>query len=174
MRTLIAAVLLLLSACERPQERYDAAQDIHAFLAAARAGDRATFDRHIDREALKVQLRGQVDKLLAAQPGLPAGAGDRLLDQLVDNFGPEMFQVATQGAGPLADRTPSAAEIAAILRPLTATRVCLPPKPGADGCAATFEDQGEVWRLVAVDAAGIRIGSGLPSASEFLERFPQR
>ena len=171
--TLLAAVAILtLAGCERPQERLDAARDIHAFLAAARSGDRATFDRHIDREALKTQLRGEVDQLLGGQK-VPAGMRDQLLDQLVESIGPEMFQMAT-GSGPLANRTPSAAEIAAVLRPLTATRVCLPSQPSVEDCAATFEEQGEVWRLVAVDASGIRVGGGLPAASEFLERFPAR
>jgi hypothetical protein len=167
------AVCLALAACERPQERYDAAQDIHAFLVAAKTGDSATFDRHLDREALKTQLRGEVDELLASQPGIPAAARGPLLDQLVDGFGPEMFQVAIQGAGPLANRTPSAAELAAVLRPISETRVCLPSAPGAEGCAATFENQAGTWRLVAVDAGGIKIGAGLPAAGEFLDRFPQ-
>ena len=176
MRLLAAAVALslALAACERPQERYDAAQDIHAFLAAAKAGDEATFDRHVDREALKTQLRGEVDELLAQQPGIPAAARGRVLDQLVDGFGPEMFQVAIQGAGPLANRTPSAAELAAVLRAISETRVCLPSAPGAEGCAATFENQGGTWRLVAVDTGALRVGAGLPAVGEFLDRFPQQ
>ena len=173
MRWLVAAALVLLAAaCERPQERLDAAQDIHAFLVAAREGDKATFDRHIDREALKAQLRPQLEKLLADQPGVPAPMRGRLLDQLVDGFGPETFQVATQGAGPLAGRTPSAAEIAAVLKPLSATRVCLPPSPGAERCAATFDDQGGTWRLTAVDASGVQLGAGLPPGAVFQDKFP--
>ena len=170
MRAALLA-LLLVAGCERPQERLDAARDVHAFLKAAREGDRTTFDRHVDRPALKANLRGEIDEVLAGQP-IPARMRDQLLDQLVDNLGPEMFQVATQGVGPLAGRTPSAAEIAAVLKPLGSTQVCLPPQPGADQCAATFEKRGDTWRLVAVDSSSLRVGPGLPAGTEFLDRFP--
>jgi hypothetical protein len=171
MRLALLAGLLTLAACEAPQQRLDAAQDVHAFLAAARTGDAATFDKHLDRGALKVQLRGELAKVLGDQPGIPAAAQGPMLDQMVDNFGPEAFQVATQGMGPLADRTPSAPEIAAVLKPIGEDRVCLPPSPGADTCAATFQRQGEVWRLVAIDAGGIRVG---PAAiGDMLENFPR-
>jgi len=163
-----AALVLLVGACERPQERLDAAEDIRAFLVAAREGDRATFDRHVDRQALKAQLSGQAEEILGGQ--VPPALRARVLDQLVDGLGPETFQLATQGA--LGGRTPTAAEIAAVARPLSATRVCLPSQPGAEGCAVTFENQGGTWRLVAVDASGIQAGPGLPAGTEFLERFP--
>ena len=165
------SLIILLAACEAPQQRLSAAEDVRSFLVAAREGDEATFDRHVDRPALKANLRGEIDEVLAGQP-IPARMRDQLLDQLVDGLGPEMFQAATQGAGPLAGRTPSAAEIAAVLKPLGPTRVCLPPQPGADQCAATFEKKGETWKLVAVDAGSLRVGPGLPAGTEFLERFP--
>ena len=170
MRVLLASALLLLAACEAPQQRLDAAEDVHAFLAAARSGDRATFDRHVDREALKTNLRADLDKVLAGQPGIPTSARGAMLDQLVDSFGPETFQVATQGVGPLANRTPSAPELAAVLKPLSDTQVCMPTTPGGDTCAATFERQGDVWRLVDVDTGGIKVG---PAAiGDMLEQFP--
>ena len=165
-----AGLLLALAACEAPQQRLDAAEDVRAFLQAARTGDRATFDRHVDRQALKMQLSAEVGRLLAEQ-NVPPAARAPLLDQLVDSFGPEMFQMATQGAGPLAGRTPSAPEIAAVLRPLSEQRVCLPAQPGAQDCAATFENQGGTWRLVAVDVSGVRLGPAAPP--RFEEEFPR-
>ena len=161
-------LLLVLAACEAPQQRFDAAEDVRAFLQAARTGDRATFDRHVDREALKAQLSAVVGRLLAEQ-NVPPAARAPLLDRLVDSFGPEMFQMATQGAGPLAGRAPSAPEIAAVLRPLGEQRVCLPTQPAAADCAATFENQGGTWRLVAVDVSGVRLGPARPP--QFEEEF---
>jgi hypothetical protein len=82
-----------------------------------------------------------------------------------------MFQVATQGAGPLAGRTPSAPEIAAVLRPLGDDRVCMASRPGGTDCAATFENQSGTWRLVAIDVSGLRLGPAAPP--RFEEQFPR-
>lgn len=171
MRALSLIAVLVLAACEAPQQRLDAAEDIHAFLAAAKAGDRAGFDRHVDREALKVQLGGEMNRIIEENsPGLPVAARGPLLDQLVESLGPEAFQMAVRGT-PLADRTPGAPELAAVLKPLGDDRVCLPREVGSDACSATFQRQGDVWKLVAVDASGIRMG---PAAiGDMLEQFPR-
>jgi len=166
----LAGLALLIAGCEAPQQRLDAGKDVHAFLVAAREGDRATFDRHVDRAALKAQLRAELDGGLAAGAGLPSSVTGVVLDSLVDGFGPESFQLATQGVGALANRTPTAPEIAAVLRPLEGGRVCLPRSPGGADCAATFADQDGTWRLVAVDVSGLRVGA----PPQLSERFPSK
>jgi hypothetical protein len=170
MRRLLLCAVLGLAACEAPQQRLDAAEDVRSFLLAAREGDRAGFDRHLDREALKAQLSGEAERIFAGQTRIPAGAREAMLERMVDGFGPEMFQLATQGAGPLAERTPTAPELAAVLRPVGDDRVCLPTQPGAQNCAATFENQDGTWRLVAIDVSAVRVGAA--ALPRFQDRFP--
>jgi hypothetical protein len=58
-----AAIGLFVAACATVP-RFEAAGDIHEFLVAIRDGDQARFDAHVDRSALKVQLKS---RLLAGQ-----------------------------------------------------------------------------------------------------------
>lgn len=157
-RALAAALALLaVAGCQRVSTQLDAAEDIRAFLLAVEAKDRAAFDAHVDRTALKADLRRQ----LAAQGGAAAllaesNAGDRILDGLI---APEAFNLAVERAVPALNRTPSAPEIAAVLKTLDAHRVCL-PSGGLDGpCAVTFVKQGETWRLVSVATGGLAVQS---------------
>ena len=66
----LVAVAALLSGCATTS-RYDAAGDVHALLVAVRNHDRAGFDAHIDRPALKVQLRGRMVAEAAKAHGIP-------------------------------------------------------------------------------------------------------
>ena len=168
MRRLPALVLaLVLPACEAPQQRLDAAEDVRVFLVAAEAGDRATFDRHVDRVALKAALRADLDAEIAKRPELTAADRGRLLDQIVDGLGPEAFRGPPGSRG---EQTRSVAEIAAALRPVSDTRVCLPSQPGAQDCAATFDNQDGTWRLVAVEAGSLRVTSADPGLKERFRR----
>lgn len=143
---------LALSACERANTQLDAAQDVRAFIVAVREQDRSTFDRHVDREALKAdvlrQLRARSAEGDPASLLLGSRQGERLLDGLI---APESFNFALRQAGPALDRTPSAPEIAALLKPAGEDRLCL-PQGGLQGpCAVTFARRGDDWKLVAVD-----------------------
>ena len=159
-RVAAALAVLALAGCERVNTQLDAAEDIRAFLEAVRANDRAAFDAHVDRTALKADLQRQ----FAAQGGDPtslllgSSAGGALMDRLI---APETFSFALQQAAPSLNRTPTAPEIAATLKPLSDDRVCL-PSGGRDGpCAITFARQGETWRLVSIAATGM--GMQVPS-----------
>jgi hypothetical protein len=91
MRRLLAALLALsLAACATVQ-RYDAAGDVHALMVSIRDDDRAVFDAHVDRTALKAQLRarlmaGAIGRGDAAGWGGVLGVivGGPLIDGLVD------------------------------------------------------------------------------------------
>ena len=157
-----AAALLLLTgaaACSGAQTKYDAAEDVRAFITAVRAGDEATFEKHIDRPALRKQVLAQVQAALGGGEGPLAGAlGGTLAESAADQLlQPESFRLALERSGAPA-RTPTAAEIATQLRVLDGGRVCLPSAP--DGpCAITFAEQGEVWRLVAINAGDVQVGT---------------
>ena len=156
------AAALLLAACGA-DVKYDAAQDVHAFVTAAREGDRATFEKHVDRPALRAALAAELNEVLQVQGAGPlAGVlGPRAAEAAADRLiTPETFTFAAEQGG--LNRTPSAAEIATQLKTTDQGRVCLQAN-GA--CALTFASQDGVWKLVAIDTAGLQVtgvGGGGP------------
>src|SRR4051794_23012457 len=55
----LAAAVLALSACATAQ-KLGAANDVHALLISIRDDDSATFDAHVDHEALKQELQARL------------------------------------------------------------------------------------------------------------------
>jgi len=154
---LSALAALALCACG-VDVKMDAAQDVHAFFKAVQADDRAGFQRHVDRAALRSNLKSQLGGAVAGEQGamlgaiLSGSAGDRMVDQMIT---PETFRIAWRQSGVSPDKVPSAAELAVVLKKLGDTRTCLPQGRGGD-CVMTFEKQGEVWRLVEIRATGLQ------------------
>ena len=158
---LLALALLAPAGCQQAATQYDAAEDVRAFITAVRENDRAAFERHLDRPALRAQLLPQAKAAIAAQAG-PLGAvlSERLDESVVDGvIQPESFRLMLERSGAPA-RTPTAAEIATQRRVEGGGRVCLPRAPGGP-CAITFAQSGTgeaaVWKLVAIDATGVNI-----------------
>ncbi len=152
---LVVALVALLGACASTA-RLSAAGDIHAFLVAIRDDDKTTFNAHVDRPALKAQLR---DKLVAdagrRDPGLGALAaalGPPLVDVAVDKLvQPEVFREVAEGLGYSPDKPlPGSLSIAEALRPIDDTHVCVVRKKDAP-CIFVFADEGGVWRLTAFE-----------------------
>ncbi len=156
LRVLSAALLALsLGACATV-ERYDAAGDIHAFLVSIRDNDKAGFDAHVDRPALKAQLRVRVQAgLLKRNDNLAALASmfagplvDAAVDQLVQ---PGVFLAVAEANGYAPSKPlPGRAAIAGALRNLDDGRVCVTVK--RDGpCVLDFRNEDGTWRLVAFE-----------------------
>ena len=155
LRALIAITLALFTSACADAERFDAAGDVHALLIAIRDGDRATFDAHVDREALKTQLRARLmaeatrrmngDQTLAA---LGALLGRPLVDSLADVLiQPDVFRAVADYLGYSADRPiPGQFVIAQALRRIDEDDVCVPRKAGGP-CVLIFRDENHVWRL---------------------------
>lgn len=162
MRAALFGAVLALAACSGAQTKLEAAEDVRAFLVAIRENDRAAFDRHVDREALRTQVLGQ----LREQAGpLAEALGGSFADQAADQLiRPESFQMALERSG-APSRTPTAPEIATQLRVVEDGRVCLPRAPNGP-CAITFAEQGEVWRLVAIDVGDVGFGGGAAPARD--------
>lgn len=160
MRAILFGAILALAACSGAQTKLGAAEDVRAFIIAVRENDRATFERHVDREALRTQVLTQ----LREQAGPLAGAlGGSFADQAADQLiRPESFRMALERSGAPA-RTPSAPEIATQLRVVEDGRVCLPRAPKGP-CAITFAERGADWRLVAIDVGDISFGGMAPSS----------
>ncbi len=157
MRTPLSWLVIALSvaACATVP-RFEAAGDIRAFLVAIRDGDQAGFDAHVDRPALKAQLKS---RLIADQAGAHGNSswqaigaalvGGPLVDAGVDAFvQPATFRAAALRLGYAPDRPlPNQFEITTALRRLDSGEVCVVSRK--DGpCSLVFKDEDGVWRLV--------------------------
>jgi hypothetical protein len=153
--TLAAASL---SACATV-DRYDAAGDVHALLVAIRDNDRAAFDAHVDRQALKGQIesrlvqearKAKVESGWQAAIVALAGPAANLAGEAL--IRPETFRAAADYYGYTPDKPiPGRIAIASTLHPTGDGQVCATKKK--DGpCLLTFTREGEVWRLSGFDA----------------------
>ena len=150
------ALILGLAACATVP-RVEAAGDIHAFLVSIRDGDRAAFDAHVDREALKANLRARVMAAAGRAETGDAGVGAQALGVLLAGplvdlatdalLRPEVFRAIAEDRGYSPDRPlPSSLAIAQFVRPLGAGLVCVVTKK--DGpCLLDFKDEDGVYRL---------------------------
>lgn len=152
LRGLAALILCAALAACATVDRYGAAGDVHTLLTAIRDGDRATFERHVDRPALERQIEqrlaeeargaggdwGSLGALLA--PALARVAGEALIQ-------PEVFRAVAENYG--YDRSkplPNAMAIAGALRKTGEDQVCA--ARAKDGpCMLVFTRQDGVWRL---------------------------
>jgi hypothetical protein len=147
--------LLLLAAlgatgCSGAQTKLDAAEDVRAFIVAVRENDRAGFEKHIDRPALRTQVLSQVQAAMGDSPLTRGAFAEQAVDEMIR---PETLRKVLEQSG-APQRTPTAPEIATQLRTEADGRVCIPSAPEGP-CAATFARTGDVWRLVAVDARAV-------------------
>lgn len=144
--TLSLMAAALLSSCATTS-RLDAAGDVHALLVAVRNHDRAGFDAHIDRSALKVQLRARLvaeaakargtDSLAVLGAILARPLVDLAVDQLVQ---PDVFAAVAETMGYWATKpVPDRLAIASLL---------------------VFRKDAESWRLVGFegDTGMLRMG----------------
>jgi hypothetical protein len=156
MKKLAVTILALaLSACATVP-KYGPASDIHAFLVSIRDGDRAAFDAHVDREALKANLRARAMAEAARAtagrgPGVQAFAAF-LAGPLVDGaveamLRPEVFKAVAELHGYSSSRPlPSSLAITRFIRPLGAGSVCVITKKGGP-CLLDFKDEDGTYRL---------------------------
>lgn len=156
----IAAIALLgltLAACATTS-RYDAAGDVHALLVAIRDNDRAAFDRHVDRRALKNSLEARLmrevgkrdmdDGARALAALVAPGLADAAVDGLVR---PEAFRAAASYYGYTPDQPiPNRIAIGGALKYRPDGSVCATRKK--DGpCLLVFTNTDGTWRLSAFE-----------------------
>jgi hypothetical protein len=156
MRFLAALSLVLaLSACATV-ERYDAAGDIHAFMIAIRDNDRAGFDQHVDRSALKAQMRSRLTASMIRRGGALGGLLGQTLggvsDALVEAaLRPQVFLAVAEAKGYRPSQPlPGRVAITGSLRQLDPDRVCVTGKKDED-CLLVFRNEGGTWRLIAFE-----------------------
>ena len=156
IRTLAIAVLALAAASCAETAKIDAAGDIHAFLIAIRDGDRTAFNAHVDRDALKIQIRARIlaaaarrdDKdgdMIALATMLGRPMVDKLADALIQ---PDVFRAVADYLGYSADKPiPGQFAIAQALKPVDSDHVCVVTKK-AGTCVLDFRNEDGVWKLV--------------------------
>ena len=151
---------LLLGACGAAVRR-DAADDVQAFLDAVRADDVRAIETHLDRKALRADLKAQLLDMpevadLHAQLG--GGVGDVAVDRMIV---PQVAMLARDG--PLvAAPEPEPTAVARQLKVVDRRRVCLVDPGVRDLCLLTFAKQGKAWKLVEAHASGM--GFDLPDS----------
>jgi hypothetical protein len=158
-RSFIAGLLLLsFSACAATT-RFDAAGDVHAFLTAIRDGDRAAFDAHVDRDALKTNLRARIIAETGRRRGNASleAAGAVLASPLLAGMAvellvrPEVFKAAAERLGYSSARPiPDRLTITSGLRYVDQGRVCV-ARSKKDPCLFVFANDAGVWKLVAYE-----------------------
>lgn len=152
----IALAGLLVAGCAGV-DRYDAAGDVHAFLISIRNGDAQTFNAHVDRPALKEQLKArlmaQAEKRGGTMGALTAMMARPLVGVAVDALvQPDVFLLVAESMGYSPDAPiPSRVLIAAALRRIDSDHVCAPLKKNGP-CALVFRNEDGVWRLIDFDA----------------------
>ncbi len=141
---------LTLTSCATVQ-KLDAANDVHALLLSIRDNDKATFDAHVDRAALKREIQARVvaegrkDSRfggLAAvlAPGLAELAGETLVQ-------PQVFRLVAERYGYRPQtKIPGPVVISQALKPLPDGRVCATRTKGGP-CLLNFTKVDGVWKL---------------------------
>ena len=168
LRRLAAPVLLALAmtACATVP-KFEAAGDIHAFLVAIRDGDRESFDAHVDRPALKTQLKSRLIAEQAESHGtaswqaLGAVLAGPLVDVGVDALvQPATFRAVALRLGYAPDQPiPNRLQIDAFLRSIGDGSVCVVTR--RDGpCTLVFRNEDGVWRLVGYEGDIGRLSRG--------------
>lgn len=150
----LIAVLALVQACGRKPDA-EAAEAVRGTLAAVVAGDVAGFEAHLDRTALRADLRRQLEAV-ARERGLEVDGGpaDAALDRMI---GPAGLHLVAAGTGAPLAAPPSATQVGLMIRKADGGRVCLHELSPAAACVLTFARETAGWRLVAMPATDRRI-----------------
>jgi hypothetical protein len=152
-RVALAAMIGLLVASCAGVDRYDAAGDVHAFLIAIRNDDAQTFNAHVDRPALKEQLKARMmleaERRGGAMGALTALVARPLVGVAVDALvQPDVFLIVAETLGYSPDAPiPSRVLIATALRRIDSDHVCAPIKKNGP-CVLIFRREDDIWRLI--------------------------
>jgi hypothetical protein len=149
----VVCAAFLLASCATAT-RLDAGADVHAFLVAIRDNDRATFNDHVDRPALKRQIEA---RLIAEARGSNLNANGQMIAAILagpaanvagDLFiQPRVFRSAAVAFGYSPEKPiPGRLAIAQALRYTGPREVCV-AKDRQGPCLLVFEYDGATWRL---------------------------
>jgi hypothetical protein len=158
-RSVRAAALLALvvgmAGCGERKGGGDAASAAQALLAAVQTGDAKAFEAHLDRPALRADLRAQLQTMAQASGlDVAGGAADFALDRMI---APEAFRLVRSEDGTQLTTPPTLGQVTALMTPLAKDRACLHDLVAPQRCLLTFARHEDSWRLVAMPAYDLRI-----------------
>ncbi len=163
----IAVMAAILTAGCATVAKYDAASDVHAFLISVRDGDRDTFEAHVDRPALKDNLKARLLEMSARRYGTDSkqtlGAlllAGPLASLTVDGLvRPQVFAAAAALMGYGAQTSiPNPILIGRQVKPLGGDRVCV---MGKTQCLFIFKREEGTWRMIAYEGDLGLLGRGV-------------
>jgi hypothetical protein len=148
------ALAAALEGCGRKPPEVQAASAARDLLTAVWSGDNQAFEAHVDRAAVREDLRRQL-ALLAQSNALSVegGASDAALDRMIT---PAAFRIVDAlGGNPTA--APSEPQVIPLMTPLGEDRACLHATDRRDACLLTFGRGADGWKLVGMAPAGFTI-----------------
>lgn len=152
---LLALTLGMTGCGERKSGGGDSATAAQALLAAVQTGDARAFEAHLDRPALRADLRAQLQTMAAANGlDVAGGAADFALDRMI---APEAFRLVRSQDGAPLTTAPSLGQVTALMTPLAKDRACLHNLATPQRCLLTFARHEDSWRLVAMPAYDLKI-----------------
>jgi hypothetical protein len=151
----IAFAALTLAACGGEKGAQKAAtESATRLLTAAYAGDRAGFEREIDRAAVRNDVRRQMTEFAKATAlDVEGGPSDFALDRMI---GPDALTLVDQ-AGQALTAAPTAAQVTALIKVIDDKHACLRDAETPGKCLLTFGKDRNGWRLVGMRAMNLRI-----------------
>jgi hypothetical protein len=149
----LCALALSAQACGKGSAK-DAGGAAQALLAAVQAGDAKAFEDGLDRPALRNDLRAKVIGVAHANGLDVGGPSDLALDRMIS---PEAFHLVAAGTEAPLSAPPSTAQVAAQLKSLGDSRVCLHDLSPQQKCLLTFAREAAGWRLVGMPADHLAI-----------------
>jgi uncharacterized membrane protein len=152
----LLALVISVQACGKDKRTdTDPAASAQALLAAAQTGDARTFEAHLDRPAIRADLREQLQAVARANGlDVAGGAADFALDRMIT---PEAFHLVRSQDGAQLTAPPTPAQVATLMRPLAKDRACLHDLTAPQRCLLTFARDAAGWRLVAMPATDLTI-----------------
>jgi predicted small secreted protein len=153
-RFALVLAALILSACATAQ-KLGAANDVHALLVSIRDNDSATFDAHVDHEALKLELQARLNDQIGKNKkvrDIAALLGPSVIDMADQALvRPKTFKMVAEQYGYRADmQIPGPIAISQALKTLPDGRVCATKKK--DGpCLLVFTKEEGVWKLTSFE-----------------------
>jgi hypothetical protein len=152
---LVALVGLGLVGCGGRAASGSAADSASRLLAAAFKGDRIAFEAEIDRSAVREDVRRQVSALARATTlDVDGGPSDFALDRMIS---PAAIRLVHAGTGDTLSAAPTPAQVAPLMKAVDAKHACLRAVEAPDRCLLTFARSKDGWRLVGMQANGVRL-----------------
>ena len=152
---LMTSAAFVLASCAADQPPKAAAESASRLLAAAIARDRVAFEAQIDRPAVREDLRRQVADLARGKAlDVEGGPSEFALDRMIS---PAAIRLVQAGSGESLSTAPTPAQVAPLMKAMDARHACLRDTSAPHHCLLTFARADGAWRLVGMQATGLRI-----------------